>query len=335
MKTQTMIMAGILLLLVACAEQTAQQRYDDASSQPTIVELEETAPADQAAAQRARADAYRQFNRVQPKSEVMLASPALRRPGIVNDYAYYPPHHQDRENYHQRSDNPIKRVSEQPVSTFSVDVDTAGYSNVRRMLSKEGRLPPQDAVKAEEMINYFSYNYALPTSPAQPFTVNTAIAPAPWNEHRHLLQIGLKGFAPNQRQRPDANLVFLVDVSGSMRSPDKLGLVKKSLTLLVNNMQSRDTIALAVYAGAAGVVLEPTAGDQKAKIRSAIDALEAGGSTNGGAGIELAYSLAQQRFIDGGINRVIIASDGDMNVGTVSIEALKTWSSASAKAELH
>jgi Ca-activated chloride channel family protein len=229
----------------------------------------------------------------------------------------------DRENYMQFDANPVKLVSEDPVSTFSIDTDTAAYSNLRRMLSREGRLPPRDAVKLEEMINYFSYDYPTPESVEQPFSVTTEVAPAPWNPQRQLLQIGLKGFEPQIEQRPNANLVFLVDVSGSMRSQDKLGLVKKSLRLLVKQMEANDHIALVVYAGAAGVVLESTSGSQRAKILAAIDSLEAGGSTNGGAGIRLAYNMAQQQFEKGAINRVIIASDGDMNVGTTSIEALK------------
>lgn len=232
-------------------------------------------------------------------------------------------YHVDRENYIHYDENGVKRVLEEPVSTFSIDVDTAGYANVRRMLSQEGRLPPSDAVRLEEMINYFSYNYETPERADLPFSIHTELAPAPWSENRQLLQIGLKGFEVPATERPAANLVFLVDVSGSMRSQNKLGLVKKSLRLMVNQMSSQDRIALAVYAGAAGTVLESTPGNEKAKILQAIDSLEAGGSTHGSAGIKLAYALAEQHLIEDGINRVIIASDGDMNVGTVSIEALK------------
>ncbi len=229
----------------------------------------------------------------------------------------------DRENFLHYEENSIKSVRENPVSTFSIDVDTASYSNIRRIIMRDGRLPRSDAVRLEEMINYFSYDYKTPETIQQPFSVSVEMAPTPWNRQHQLLQIGLKGFEPQSDERPGANLVFLVDVSGSMRSEDKLALVKKSLQLLVDQMDSRDSIALVVYAGSAGMVLDSTPGNQKAKIRSAIQSLEAGGSTNGGAGIRLAYSLAQQHYIDGGINRVIIASDGDMNVGTVNIEALK------------
>ncbi len=229
----------------------------------------------------------------------------------------------DRENYIDYPVNGVHRVVETPVSTFSIDVDTAGYANVRRMLTQEGRLPPSDAVRLEEMINYFSYNYTTPANEEQPFSIHTELARAPWSDGHYLMQIGLKGYEPPKLERPAANLVFLVDVSGSMRSANKLPLVKKSLRLLVNQMTARDRIALAVYAGAAGTVLESTPGSHKAKILAAIDALEAGGSTHGSAGIKLAYALARQHRIAGGINRVIIASDGDMNVGTVTIEALK------------
>ena len=229
----------------------------------------------------------------------------------------------DRENYLPYRQNNVKRVAEEPVSTFSIDVDTASYANVRRMLSREGRLPPSDAVRLEELINYFSYNYPRPASDDIPFSINTELAPAPWRDGHQLLQVGIKGYQPLLEKRPPANLVFLVDVSGSMQAPDKLGLVKKSLRLLVNKMTADDHVALAVYAGAAGTVLESTPGDEKAKILAAIDSMEAGGSTHGSAGIKLAYNLAQQHFAEKGINRVIVASDGDMNVGTVSLEALK------------
>ncbi|MCH7671177.1 MAG: VWA domain-containing protein [Proteobacteria bacterium] len=227
------------------------------------------------------------------------------------------------ENYTRIDENEIKRVSESPVSTFSIDVDTAAYSNLRRMLTREGRLPPFDAVRLEEMINYFDYDYPSPDSLNQPLAITTEMMVSPWNPDNHLLMVGIQGFEPALDQRPNANLVFLVDVSGSMQSADKLGLVKQSLHLLVSQMGADDRIALVVYAGAAGVVLESTSADKKSKIRQAIDSLSAGGSTNGGAGIELAYRIAEENKIEDGINRVIIASDGDLNVGITSIEDLK------------
>ncbi len=228
----------------------------------------------------------------------------------------------DRENYAQIEDNPVKRAAEQPVSTFSIDVDTGAYANVRRFLNA-GRLPPRDAVRVEELINYFDYDYPPPDDRQPPFRVNTELAPTPWNPKTLLLAVGIKGYELPRTQLPPANLVFLVDVSGSMDSADKIGLLKPALKLLVRQLRPEDKVAIAVYAGAAGMVLEPTSGSQRAKIEAALDQLSAGGSTNGGAGIQLAYNLARQGFVEGGVNRVILATDGDFNVGTVNFQALK------------
>jgi len=227
------------------------------------------------------------------------------------------------ENYLDVDENTVKLVTEHPVSTFSIDVDTAGYSNVRRMIMKEGRLPPHDAVRLEEMINYFSYDYPVPDDLDEPLGVHTELAASPWNSSNKLLMVGIQGFEPDLEVRPAANLVFLVDVSGSMNSPDKLGLVQRSLKLLVDQMQQNDRIALVVYAGAAGMVLDSTTATEKSRIKQAIDSLRAGGSTNGAAGIQLAYQIAEQYKIEHGINRVIIASDGDLNVGVSNIDELK------------
>ena len=242
-------------------------------------------------------------------------------PGEVDSW-HVPVDGVDRENYAHLNDNPIKRASETPVSTFSIDVDTSSYSNVRRTLNT-GRLPAHDAVRGEELVNYFGYDYPAPTDTSHPFKVTTELGPNPWNPKTTLLQIGIKGYEVPKNQIPAANLTFLIDVSGSMNSPDKLALLKTSMKLLVNELRPQDHVAIVVYAGAAGVVLEPTAGDQKARIIVALDRLSAGGSTNGGAGIQLAYSIAQQMFVPRGINRIILASDGDYNVGTVNFEALK------------
>lgn len=228
----------------------------------------------------------------------------------------------DRENYAHFKDNPIKRVPENPVSTLSIDVDTGAYANVRRILNN-GRLPQHDAVRVEEMINYFSYDYPLPDNLDPPFRVTTEVAPTPWNQKTHLLHIGIKGYNIPKDKLPPANLVFLVDVSGSMESPDKLGLLKSALKLLTKQLSTKDKVSIVVYAGASGVVLEPTAGSQTGTINAALDRLTAGGSTNGGEGIKLAYAMAQQAFIKDGINRVLLATDGDFNVGTVNFEALK------------
>ena len=228
----------------------------------------------------------------------------------------------NRENYAHFDDNGVKLVTEAPVSTFSIDVDTGSYSNVRRMLNN-GRLPVEDAVRVEELVNYFSYDYTPPDDSKQAFAVTTETGTTPWNPDTHLLHIGIKGYDMARETLPASNLVFLIDVSGSMKSNDKLGLLKSALKLLARQLRAEDRIAIVVYAGASGVVLEPVAGNETASIIQALDGLSAGGRTNGAAGIRTAYQLAQQSFIEGGINRVILATDGDFNVGTVNFEALK------------
>ncbi|HKJ22143.1 MAG TPA: von Willebrand factor type A domain-containing protein, partial [Gammaproteobacteria bacterium] len=228
----------------------------------------------------------------------------------------------NRENYAHLDDNPVHLVAEEPVSTFSIDVDTGSYANVRRML-RAGQLPPEDAVRVEEMINYFDYDYPAPEKGGAPFNVVTEQMPTPWNAKTRLLQIGIKGYQPPPDEIPPANLVFLIDVSGSMQSKDKLPLLKSALKMLAKQLDANDRVAMVVYAGATGVVLESTPGNLTAKITAALDSLTAGGRTNGAAGIELAYAQAAQGYIEGGINRVILATDGDFNVGTVDFEALK------------
>ncbi len=223
------------------------------------------------------------------------------------------------ENYAHIANNAIKRVSENPVSTFSIDVDTGSYSNVRRFINS-GSLPRKDAVRVEELVNYFNYQYPEPDN--KPFSVTTEIAPTPWNKDSYLLHVGIKGIDVSKNNIPASNLVFLVDVSGSMRSANKLGLLKKSLKLLSKQLRAQDKISIVVYAGASGVVLEPTDGNNTATISRALDNLAAGGSTNGAAGIKLAYLMAEQAFIKDGVNRIILATDGDFNVGTVNFEAL-------------
>ncbi|MFN6569517.1 von Willebrand factor type A domain-containing protein [Dendronalium sp. ChiSLP03b] len=220
------------------------------------------------------------------------------------------------ENYNRIEDNPFHRVSNDPLSTFSIDVDTASYSNVRRFVT-QGELPPKDAVRIEELINYFTYNYPQPKGD-RPFSVTTEVAAAPWNPQHKLVQVGLQGKRLESATLPPSNLVFLIDVSGSMDDPNKLPLVQQSLKLLVNKLRPEDRVSLVVYAGNAGLVLPATPGSQKSKILAAIDRLEAGGSTAGGQGIELAYKIAKQSFLKSGNNRVILATDGDFNVGVSS-----------------
>ena len=226
-----------------------------------------------------------------------------------------------RENYQHAESQNIFRVASDPVSTFSIDVDTGAYSNMRRWLN-QGQLPPEDAVRVEEFINYFSYDYPLPQSKQVPFQVSTEIAPTPWNTNTRLLRIGIQGYKVPKTQLPASNLVFLIDVSGSMSSADKLPLLQQALTMLVGQLETRDSISMVVYAGASGVVLPPTHGNRKADILAALQQLQAGGSTNGAAGIQLAYQMAQQNFIQNGVNRVILATDGDFNVGLASTEEL-------------
>ncbi len=218
------------------------------------------------------------------------------------------------EAYSLITENPFLRPSRNPLSTFSIDVDTASYSNVRRFIT-EKQLPPKDAVRIEELINYFPYSYAPPVD-GKPFSVTTAVGAAPWNPKHQLVQIGLQG--KQLETPPPSNLVFLIDVSGSMNQPNKLPLVQQSLCLLTQQLGPQDKVTMVVYAGNAGLVLPPTAGSNAKKIMAAIDQLEAGGSTAGGAGIELAYQKAQESLIKGGNNRVILATDGDFNVGVSS-----------------
>jgi Ca-activated chloride channel family protein len=217
------------------------------------------------------------------------------------------------ETYDHVVDNCFLTVKENPLSTFSIDVDTASHANVRRYLSIS-ILPPPGAVRIEELLNYFTYSYPQPTNDA-PFSTNVEIADCPWNSEHRLVRIGLKGREIAREQRPVSNLVFLLDVSGSMQDANKLPLLKLAMKLLVDQLTENDRVAIAVYAGASGVVLDPTTADRKTQIFAALDRLQAGGSTNGGAGIELAYQLAMSHFIPGGTNRVILCTDGDLNVG--------------------
>jgi Ca-activated chloride channel family protein len=226
-----------------------------------------------------------------------------------------------RDRFEQAEQNGVKVTAEAPVSTFSIDADTASYAWVRRSLA-QGALPSPDAVRIEELINYFPYDYALPASRDEPFRPTVAVYPTPWNADTRIVHIGIKGYDVVPAERPVANLVFLVDVSGSMDAPDKLPLVKASLKMLAGRLSDRDRIAIVTYAGEAGVALEPTPGSDLATITAAIDRLGAGGSTAGAAGIETAYDLARANFAKDGVNRVVLATDGDFNVGTSDDDGL-------------
>lgn len=220
------------------------------------------------------------------------------------------------EGYSPINENGFKNAKNTPLSTFSIDVDNASYSNIRRFINM-GELPPADAVRIEEMINYFKYQYPEPSGD-HPFSVYTELAQCPWNKKHQLLQIGLRGKSIDKSSLPPSNLVFLIDVSGSMSDPQKLPLLKSAFSLLINELRPQDRVAIVVYAGAAGLVLESTPGNRKEAILSAIDNLEAGGSTAGGAGLKLAYAQAEKNFIKGGNNRILLATDGDFNVGESS-----------------
>lgn len=225
------------------------------------------------------------------------------------------------EEYKEIQENGFKQVLDTPLSTFSIDVDAASYSNMRRFLNK-GELPPTNAIRTEELINYFSYNYARPTG-NDPVRITTEVGTCPWNEQHRLVRIGLKAKEIPTENLPASNLVFLIDVSGSMYGPERLDLVKSSLKLLVNNLREKDKVAIVIYSGAAGEKLASTPGSDKQKIREAIDELEASGSTAGGEGIMLAYKIAQKNFISGGNNRIILCTDGDFNVGVSSDKELE------------
>ncbi len=310
MMRQMTAIAACALALAACEQST---QHADQRSQPAPPATVQPAPAAKhkmaPVAQPRGAPAMESLSRATGGIATALPAPPYWSPG-------------DTEQYQNQDDNPLKLALEHPVSTFSIDVDTGAYANTRRFLN-DGQRPPKDAVRIEELVNYFSYRYTPPADREVPFSVTTEMARTPWNKDTYLLHVGIKGYEVARDERPAANLVFLVDVSGSMNQPDKLPLLVKALKLLSKQLTARDKVSLVVYAGAAGVVLEPVDGNKTAAIHAALDKLRAGGSTAGGAGIELAYKMAEQDRITDGINRVILATDGDFNVGTVDPKALQ------------
>jgi Ca-activated chloride channel family protein len=231
---------------------------------------------------------------------------------------------ENRDKFEAKEINPVKQVASEPVSTFSIDVDTASYSFMRRALNA-GHLPPKDAVRVEELINYFPYSYPAPETAEVPFKPTVTVFPSPWNTNNKLVHVAIKGYDLKSAERPRANLVFLMDISGSMAGPDRLPLVKNAFRLLVDQLQPDDTIGIVTYASGSGIALEPTKVSDKAKILSAIDALGAGGSTAGAAGIADAYRLAEAGFDKSGVNRIILATDGDFNVGITDRDELKSF----------
>ena len=261
------------------------------------------------------------------KESAKLAAAPLRlaKSKPVADFASMRVEAEHRDQFKTVESNSVKKVAEHPVSTFSIDVDTASYSFVRRSLNG-GHMPQMAAVRTEEILNYFDYSYPQAESKVQPFKPTVVITDAPWSkpgENKKLLHIGIKGYDIAAGEQPDSNIVFLLDVSGSMNSDDKLPLVKQSMHLLLEQLKPTDTIAVAVYAGAAGTVLEPTAVKEKGKILEALNRLSAGGGTAGAQGIELAYALAERNFKQNAVNRIILATDGDFNVGISQPDALK------------
>ena len=237
------------------------------------------------------------------------------------------------EEYDRIQENGFKSVADTPLSTFSIDVDPASYSNMRRFINR-GELPPADAIRTEELVNYFSYDYPKPTG-NDPVKITVEAGTCTWNTAHRLVRIGLKAKEIPTEQLPASNLVFLIDVSGSMWGANRLDLVKSSLKLLVNNLRNKDKVAIVTYAGSAGVKLEATSGGDKQKIREAIDELTAGGSTAGGAGIHLAYQIAKKNFISDGNNRIILCSDGDFNIGVSSAEGLEQLIEKDRKSGVH
>jgi Ca-activated chloride channel family protein len=266
-------------------------------------------------AQTGRGVASEMLRRDAPSSVAMAVPPPYRHMPMPRPYPW-----PGGESYTRIDENPFRSVSADPLSTFSIDVDTASYANIRRFLS-EGTLPPADAVRVEEMINYFRYSYAPPRD-GTPFSVTTELTDCPWNRQHRLALIGLQGQPMPSDELPPRNLVFLLDVSGSMQSVDKLPLVRNAMRMFSDTLNSRDRVAIVVYAGSSGLVLPSTPGDHRERIHRAIAELEAGGSTNGGQGIQLAYRVAREHFVKGGINRVILATDGDFNVGVTSHDDL-------------
>lgn len=296
--------AVVLSMLAACQQMPTSQKEvatDDAAAVPPVV------------ANRAKLSKHMAIA-ASPmmKRMAMPIRPILPRPSPRPSVA------ESRERYQDLTENTVKKTSEDAVSTLSIDVDTGSYANMRRFLN-DGRLPPKNAIRIEELLNYFKYDFKKPSkSSRHPFAISTELTASPWNKHNQILRVGVKAVDVNASEQPPANLVFLVDVSGSMRSKDKLDLAKSSLKLLTKNLRKQDTVSMVVYAGRTQVELPATAGDETETILSAIDRLTAGGSTHGEAALKLAYNEAAKNYKKQGINRILLMTDGDFNVGISS-----------------
>ncbi len=296
--------------------------YDSVEEEPAMASRGAESRRSKRSSRRSRKETRRARRAVKKTTPTMAAHPTAPPPTTVAQptppprvaVTPTPPPQHDTESYSHIQENDFIAVADDPRSTFSIDVDTASYSNTRRFI-RDGQLPPPDAVRIEELVNYFEYDYPQPRG-ADPFSVTTEVAPCPWNADHRLVHVGLQGKHVAAKEVPPRNLVFLLDVSGSMNDSDKLPLLKRGMHMLADQIREQDRVSIVVYAGASGVVLDPTS--DRNTIKQALSRLEAGGSTNGGAGIELAYALATDSFVKGGINRVILATDGDFNVGTTS-----------------
>ena len=285
-----------------------QKRTIDVKMEADVQSLEEVVVTGYGSARRAKKRVTSSVSSI-TEDNIALYSPAEGNPQY------------NTEEYEAIHESGFREVTHNALSTFSIDVDAASYSNLRRFIN-QGQLPPKDAVRIEEMVNYFDYEYTAPTNDT-PFSIITELSACPWNESHQLLHIGLQGQEIPVQDLPPSNLVFLLDVSGSMDTPNKLPLLKSAFRLLVNQLRPQDRVAIVVYAGAAGVVLPSTSGAEKETILSALNNLQAGGSTAGGEGIRLAYELAQENFQQGGNNRIILATDGDFNIGASSNAAME------------
>jgi len=318
------------LALAACAKSGLERT---AASENAVENVEDLVVTSSRIARRSDDGLYRAEEAIASKAAPVPApsivvTGSARGPGLQayadRHYVPMPPPNIGRDRFNAFSENAFKVAREEPVSTFSIDVDTASYSFVRASLN-QNVLPQPAAVRTEEMVNYFPYDYASPRNADQPFTSNIAVFPSPWTAGRKLVRIGVKGYAIQQATRPRANLVFLIDTSGSMGEPNKLPLVKQSLYMLLDQLGENDSVAIVTYAGNAGTALAPTPASQKERIRAVIDRLGSGGSTAGAEGIRQAYALAQQNLDRRGVNRVILATDGDFNVGITNQQELKGY----------
>ena len=308
-----------LCLLAACA--AVQNKRAETSSQPDSTTAVDVAQEAIVVTGGRRADADQRFA-VAPPPPAMASVAASSHYYNETPRPAWQYHDQGRDKFTHVDQNSFKAVGEEPVSTFSIDVDTASYAFVRASLNRNV-LPQPDAVRAEEMVNYFGYDYANAASRAEPFSTRVDVFPSPWTQGRKLVRIGIKGYELPRASRPRANLVFLIDTSGSMQEPNKLPLVQRSLLMLLDRLGPQDHVAIVTYAGQAGTALAPTPASNKARIAAVIEGLGAGGSTAGAEGIRQAYQLAKQNYDTGGVNRVILATDGDFNVGITNPEELK------------